>query len=127
MSLKAPPRMGAAGRTLWRQVTDSYALRVDERLILEKACRTLDDTARLEAALADAPLMVRGSMGQDRPNPILGEVRASRQLLAQLLRQLALPDVDAGSVPLVGADSSEKARAAARARWEKRRTRGTTA
>lgn len=117
---RTPAHLAAAGRTLWRAVVDTYELRADELLVLEKACRTADDSARLDAALRDAPLMVTGSTGQQRHNPLLHEARQTRALLAALLKQLALPDeADLADGALTG--NSVKAMNAARSRWGGRR------
>lgn len=121
---RTPPRLDPPGRRLWRDVVDVYELRPDELLVLEKACRTADDSARLDAALKDAPLMVTGSTGQQRHNPLMHEARQTRALLAALLRQLALPDEPAmaggasASEQTKGVSpSSQRAMNAARARW----------
>lgn len=121
---KPPPGLAAPGRQLWRGVTRGWQLRADEMLVLATACRTAEDTARLEEALATAPLIVAGSMQQERAHPLLAEVRGMRALLAGLLRQLDLPDVHAAGVKEAG--TSAKARRAAAARWDHRlgRARG---
>ncbi len=112
---RPPTNLGRAGARLWRETVAVYELRGDELLLLDKASRTADDAERLDVALAEAPLLVPGSAGQDRPNPLLGEARATRALLAALLRQLALPDPVAEQRR---ADArSSQARTAARARW----------
>ncbi len=119
---KAPAGLSAPGRRLWRGIAGAYDLRPDEQLVLEKACRTADDSARLDAALRDAPLMVTGSTGQQRHNPLLHEARQTRALLAALLKQLALPDEPAAATEGAGlSPGSVKAITAARARWGGRR------
>lgn len=90
----------------------TYRLRPDEVLLLEKACRTADDVARLEAALEGEPLTVSGSTGQPRAHPLLIELRGMRTLLAQLLRQLHLPEGESLT-------ASEQARKAALVRWDR--------
>lgn len=112
---KAPARLGAGGRRLWREVQTVVVLRHDEAVLLEKACRTLDDLDRLEVALAGASVLTIGSTGQERPNPLFGECRQARALLAALLKQLAIPDPEGEKVKAKG--RSEKATRAARARW----------
>lgn len=111
---RTPLHLGAAGRSLWRTITGIYELRGDELLLLEKACRTADDGARLDEAVRTAPLLVAGSAGQQRHNPLLNEARQTRALLAALLKQLALPDEDAAAK---ARDNSARATTAARARW----------
>ena len=111
----APPRgLGQAGRSLWREVVGAYALRTDERIVLGEACRVLDTARRLERELLGAPVMITGSAGQDRAHPLLAELRGTRDLLARLLRQLDLPDLDAAGqrVP------SARHQAAAQTRWD---------
>lgn len=118
---KAPRNLGPAGRRLWQEVMGVYAPRPDEVLLLEKACRTADEAARLDEAARDAPLLTLGSMGQERVNPLLAEARATRALLAVLLKALALSDVedDAGQSASGSTVSLSSLRAmkAARARW----------
>ena len=114
---RAPANLGADGRRLWRSVLDVYELRADELVLLEKACRTADDSARLDAAVRDSPLLVTGSTGQQRHNPLLNEARQTRALLAALIKQLALPDDDAGAEGTTLSPTSQRAMTAARARW----------
>jgi hypothetical protein len=101
---------------LWRQTVDAYDLRVDERAVLENACRVTDTLARLDAALVDAPLTVAGSMGQQREHPLLSEARQQRALLGRLLAQLRLPDAD-DLGDLRARERSVHARRAAQSRW----------
>lgn len=115
---KAPPRLASVGRRLRREVVDQNTLRPDELLLLEKACRTVDDAARLDAALQDAPMLVKGSTGQQRANPLLHEARQTRALLAALLKQLALGDApDEAADGAKAKERSFHAMTAARARW----------
>lgn len=118
MELKVPRGFAASGRSLWRSVTERYELRVDEAKVLEEACRTADLVALIDAQLAVDGLVVAGSMGQPRPNPLLTELRGHRQLLARLLAQLAIPDAEVPGVP--AAPTSSRAIKAARARWGSR-------
>ncbi|WP_413800103.1 hypothetical protein [Streptomyces iranensis] len=113
---RPPGKLGAAGRRLWREVVERYELRPDEARILGDACREADIVERLEAELADAPLMVKGSMGQLVASPLVSEVRQHRSVLAALLKSLKLPDAPADAQRKQNA-VSEQARAAARARW----------
>ena len=88
---RTPAGLQSAGRRLWRAVVDEFELEAVELVLLEKACRTADDCARLDEAVAAAPLTVEGSMGQVREHPLLAQSRQTRALLAALLKQLNLP------------------------------------
>lgn len=120
MSDRRPPRapagLGAAGRRLWRGAVRELVFRPDELAVLEHACRTVDELAALQAALADAEPMVAGSMGQPRPHPLYQEVRAHRDTLRRLLAQLDVPDdVAVDDRPMTNA------RASAQRRWANHR------
>lgn len=113
------------GRDLWDAVAGRYALRQDELVTLEHACRVVAICDNLAAALVGKELVVKGSMGQPAAHPLLGELRAHRSQLAALLKQLNLPDelteaAEPGEV--VPMTASDYARRAARARWDKHRS-----
>lgn len=59
-----------------------------------QACRVADIVAELDEAADEAPLTVRGSMGQVVISPFIAEATAQRALLAQLIGRLGLPDTD---------------------------------
>lgn len=111
-----PTSLNAAGRGLWDDVQSGYVLRPDEERLLAAACRTLDEVARLERALRGAPAVVPGSTGQDRANPLYGEVRAHRLALKQLLVAVGLDEEDVSA----GASRSHAGRRLARQRWSGR-------
>lgn len=96
MSDQTPPSgLKASGRRLWTAVVGPYVLTPAELANLAEACRTADELDRLEKAGRALPeLTTRGSTGQLRPHPLLGEVRAHRQLLERLTTALCLPNVD---------------------------------
>jgi hypothetical protein len=114
-----PAGLSKSGAAFWRSTTAKYVLRVDELVVLEAASRTLDILARLDEALSDAPLMVRGGQGQERENPLISEARQQRGVLARLVRQLALPD-DATRTDAAAVARTEHARNAAQIRWGNR-------
>ena len=116
--MDAPANLESRGLKFWQDATGVYEFRADELLILEDACRELDVIDRLEEELRTADLLVKGSMGQDVANPLLGEVRQHRALYARLVKQLALPDGEAEADQGAG-DRSSKARSAANARWRR--------
>lgn len=77
----APRGLGAAGRRLWKSVTDTYELEEHERAVLTEAARTADLCAKL-AAKADRI---------DGTSPVLVELRQQRLALAKLLGALKVP------------------------------------
>ncbi|MHA3701485.1 hypothetical protein ACXR2U_04825 [Jatrophihabitans sp. YIM 134969] len=116
-SVPQPAGLGTTGAAFWVKVTAQYGLRLDELVVLESACRTLDVLARLDAEVAGQPLTVPGSMGQMREHPLISEARQQRAALARLVRQLELPDeVTVGSA----LSRSSSARTLANARWSRR-------
>lgn len=116
---RVPAGLGAAGRRLWRDVTAGWDLSAPELVLLERAARTLDDVVRLERALVGESLVTVGSAGQARAHPLLPELARYRKLLADHLRQLALPDDDDGPPAASPQESpaTRRARHAAEARW----------
>lgn len=105
---KRPAGLKPAGRRLWKAVVEGFALRPDEVVLLESACKTVDLIADLEAGMAGQPLVTTGSAGQLREHPLISEARAQRHLLKGLLCSMKLPDD--GAMP-------NQHRAAAYARW----------
>jgi hypothetical protein len=114
---KRPPTgLSTRARKLWADTCEVYDLDEHEFPILEAACRELDLIARLEKELKGAPLMVRGSQGQDVANPLLGEVRMHRKAYIDFIGKLELPESDG-----VAAHDPRRAAAqkAANARWSR--------
>lgn len=107
--------MKAKGARLWDDIAGNgaYILRPDELRILEDACREADLVERLEVALRDAPLVVKGSMGQEVSSPLVSELRQHRVTLNTLLKSLRLPE----DAPNAADDGSNRARKAATERW----------
>ncbi len=91
---RKPRGLNAAGSRLWETVNDTFDMDDEPHKveILTHACRVSDTIATLERAAAKQPLTVRGSAGQQVIQPLIGEARAQRALLNQLIARLALPD-----------------------------------
>lgn len=87
-----PQRLGPNGRKLWIEVVAKYELRQDELETLKAACGEADLIEKMNAALEDEPLLVKGSMGQLVTHPLVQELRQHRITMASLLRGLKLPD-----------------------------------
>jgi len=117
---KAPKGLGAAGRRLWRDTLGDRAdgsrleLRADEVALFAELCRLADDVERLRAELADAPLTVEGSMGQQVAHPLRAELHRTLATMDRLQRTLSLPDDPAASALR---DRSWAGRNLARQRW----------
>ncbi len=114
--MQKPQDLHACGIALWDEVSEAYELRQDEQRILEHACRTVDELARLQQALVESDIVVVGSTGQPRSSPLIAEIRGHRQLLSRLVQQLDLPDLEA---PAQRSALSQRKAAAANARWDR--------
>jgi len=112
---KPPPGLKTRGRALWRDVQAAYRLNPSENVTLGALARTHDEIADLEAALADAPVIVSGSKGQPMPNRLFAEIRAHRALADKLQISLALP----APGEQTGQRRSGQAKAAAETRWSR--------
>ena len=79
-----------------RKITDEFDLgnEPDRLELLFQACKTSDQIAKLDEAAADAPLTVRGSMGQPVISPFIAEARVQRGLMAQLLGRMNFAEAD---------------------------------
>lgn len=115
----APDCLGEAGAALWRDVVREYDLGPNDERILLEAARTKDELERLAEKLGKSSVTVTGSRGQVRPHPLLGEIRAHRLALKQLLGALGFDDADAAAGD-PGAERSHAGRRLARQRWSRR-------
>jgi hypothetical protein len=115
---RAPDGLGPAGRRFWRAVVGAYELSPSETESLRQAVRVVDLLERIDAQLVAEDLTVVGSVGQQKPHPLLAASEAQRRVLEVLLNALALPLPD----ELVGRRRSPAATAAAQARWRERRS-----
>ncbi len=111
----APSGLRAAGKRLWEDVTRKYTLRPDEQRALEIAARHLDNCARIDAELADAPLLVTGPRGRQVPNVLFEERRQESRVALHALGQIGLRDAAEG----LAGDRSAAGRALVRQRWQR--------
>ncbi len=109
-----PKGLGARGKALWRAATADFELSTSDGIMLEQACAQLDNIAALEALLAEQGLLVEGSTGRQRLNPVVAEIRQGRLAFGKLIDALAWPldEGDEGATP-----AARRAAKAANARW----------
>ena len=98
---KPPAELGVDGRRLWRDVVADVAahgLVLDARELswLRSAGIFEDRAAVLEAELAGALMIVRGSNSQPLANPLLAELRMTRLAAGQMLARLKLDPPESG-------------------------------
>jgi hypothetical protein len=111
----------SAGSRLKGAVLERYLLDPAEEVILDEAVAEADVCARINEAVAAAPLTVPGSRGQEVANPLLLQQRKHHERLQRLLEALRLPLKD----EMVGSSSTSKAaQEAARERWRLTKGRG---
>ena len=94
---RMPRGLENEGQKLWTAVVSAFEMTTadpDKLRVLFDACKTADLLKRLDAAAAKAPLTVKGSMGQEVINPLIGQAQASRMQLAQLLARLNFASTD---------------------------------
>ncbi|RTL03903.1 MAG: hypothetical protein EKK62_17355 [Acidimicrobiia bacterium] len=115
MNPESPTDLGEKAARFWSDTVATYELSASELLILEDACREVDVVDKLEAEMRTNDLLVEGSMGQPVANPLLGELRQHRALMARLLKQLDLSADDEEPAK----SRSTSARSAAQARWQR--------
>jgi hypothetical protein len=93
-----PPRgLGATGKLLWQTVLTARTLDAEAQARLRNLCRLADELERLRAALAEAPVLTTGSMGQTRPHPLFEQCRAHTQTLNDGLARLVQSSAPAAS------------------------------
>lgn len=113
MTSRAPAGLGSAGRKLWRDILAEYRLSSGELAILARAAHCADRLAAIDAELAGADLVIEGSTGSPRPNPLLASADSAERTFDTLIRALALPLPDEKE----GKRRSPTAAMAARTRW----------
>jgi hypothetical protein len=109
-----PKGLDAAGAKLWKSVDEVFDF-TDEPgkvQLLAQACKVADIIAELDDAAAEAPLTVKGSMGQPVISPFIAEARVQRALLAQLLGKLDLPPTEEDLLENAAALTRTRSRAA---------------
>ncbi len=116
---RAPRGLKTRGRAVWRELHEQFDFAADphRHLLVEDICRTTDVIDRLQSVVDTEDLRVRGSQGQPVAAPAIGELRAQRALLGQLITRLGLPETDEVQ-EAKDARVSEVRRTAGRARFK---------
>lgn len=91
---QAPRGTGAAGRQLYRSITDAYDLEPHELAVLASAARVADRIADLDAVVDAEGVMFTDARRGTVPHPALVESRQQRLALARLMTAMRLPDAD---------------------------------
>lgn len=112
---------GPAGTRLVETITNTFDFSEEpgKLAILERAARTADTIAALEAEAATQSLTAKGSMNQVVINPLIAEARAQTSLLDKLVKSLGLPESDEESAAKAE-QRQRQARKAAQTRWNNR-------
>jgi hypothetical protein len=111
---RAPVGLAATGKRLWRDLSEAYSFRPDERVLVVELCRLSDDLERLRRDLADEPATVTGSTGQMVVHPLRLELHRTSGRFESVVRTLGLPD----ETESAGSNNATWAgRNLARARW----------
>lgn len=107
-----PTDLGPAGVQFWRECRDAYSFRVDELVLLERACHIIDDLAELDLEKqALTSRTTRGSQGQLVTHPVIDQITKAHADLRATIKALNFPDEEAAR------SRSTQARKAAKARW----------
>ncbi|MFI6373576.1 hypothetical protein [Streptomyces sp. NPDC050546] len=106
-----------AGSLFVATMTTAYDFEPHEHALIVAAASTLDEIEQMEAALAKAGPVIKGSTGQDRVNPLIPALANHRLTLLRILKQLGIEDEPATQPTADQRAASAKASHAARVRW----------
>jgi hypothetical protein len=117
-----PSHLGAAGTELWARLAVPFTWEPEELVILEQMARLNDTQAILAAEARTQPIMLEGSTGQLKLNPLWGELRMLRLAIAKLAKDVMVTEEPAKPAKKTGRGSgsmttTEAAQKAALARW----------
>lgn len=88
MAYAIPEGLGERAEALWSGTVDGKVLEAGELVLLEEACRLVDQIDVMQAALDGQGLVVKGSRGQLVASPLIREIRANKLAVTRILRQL---------------------------------------
>ncbi|MET3498151.1 P27 family phage terminase small subunit [Variovorax boronicumulans] len=88
---KAPAGLSSEARALWTATNDEYSFETAaDFALLCQLCETLDRLREIQRAIKTGGLMVAGSQGQLRMNPLLQAEEAARRTILAHVRALRL-------------------------------------
>ncbi len=88
---KAPAGLSVEARALWIATNDEYSFETAaDFTLLRQLCETLDRLREIQAGIKTSGLMVAGSQGQMRLNPLLQAEEAARRTILAHVRALRL-------------------------------------
>ncbi|ALO09995.1 hypothetical protein AQF52_4401 [Streptomyces venezuelae] len=106
----APDGLGERALALWAGTVEDNELEPGELVLLEAACRLVDQVDVMEAAVAEQGPVVKGSRGQPAASPLLREIRAHRLAITRILRQLmAAAPAEEGGERLTASERGRRA------------------
>jgi hypothetical protein len=88
MAYDIPEGLGERSGALWAGTVEGKTLEAGELVLLESACRLVDQIDMMQAALDEQGPVVKGSRGQAVASPLIREIRADRLAVTRILRQL---------------------------------------
>lgn len=88
MAHQAPEGLGERALALWEGTVEGNRLEAGELVLLEEACRLVDQIDVMQGALEGQGLVVKGSRGQLVASPLIREIRANKLAVSRILRQL---------------------------------------
>lgn len=88
MAYAVPEGLRERAAALWSGTVDGKELEAGELVLLEEACRLVDQIDVMQAALEGQGLVVTGSRGQQVASPLIREIRANKLAVTRILRQL---------------------------------------
>lgn len=88
MAYAIPEGLGERAAALWSGTVEGNRLMAGELVLLEEACRLVDQIDIMQAALDGQGLVVKGSRGQLVASPLIREIRANKLAVSRILRQL---------------------------------------
>jgi P27 family predicted phage terminase small subunit len=90
---KMPAHLKAAGKKLWKHVSETFELEEHDLVLLESLCQTLDRKNQAENDLRDhGSLTFKNRHDELKPHPAIQIIRDCNILIARMRRELALSE-----------------------------------